>query len=62
MNGFADREPVLPPMYLADCMAALNGYGAVMVALGSGWQPARRGVLRLLPAGLRARLPPVHPA
>ena len=32
-NGFADREPVLPPMYLADCMAALNGYGAVLVAL-----------------------------
>jgi formyl-CoA transferase len=33
MNGFEDREPVLPPMYLADCMAALNGYGAVLVAL-----------------------------
>src|SRR5471032_3074270 len=33
MNGFPDREPVLPPMYLADCMAALNGYGAVLVAL-----------------------------
>jgi len=33
MNGFEDREPVLPPMYLADAMAALNGYGAVMVAL-----------------------------
>lgn len=33
MNGFADREPVLPPMYLADCMAALTGYGAVLVAL-----------------------------
>jgi len=33
MNGFSDREPVLPPMYLADCMAALNGYGAVLVAL-----------------------------
>src|ERR1700759_4728904 len=33
MNGFHDREPVLPPMYLADCMAALNGYGAVLVAL-----------------------------
>ena len=33
MNGFADREPVLPPMYLADGMAALYGYGAVMVAL-----------------------------
>jgi len=34
MNGFGDREPVLPPMYLADAMAALYGYGAVMVALG----------------------------
>ncbi len=33
MNGFEDREPVLPPMYLADAMAALYGYGAVMVAL-----------------------------
>src|SRR5260370_32911089 len=33
MNGFGDREPVLPPMYLADAMAALYGYGAVMVAL-----------------------------
>jgi crotonobetainyl-CoA:carnitine CoA-transferase CaiB-like acyl-CoA transferase len=33
MNGFGDREPVLPPMYLADAIAALNGYGAVMIAL-----------------------------
>jgi formyl-CoA transferase len=33
MNGFGDREPVLPPMYLADAMAALTGYGAVLVAL-----------------------------
>src|SRR5260221_8978819 len=33
MNAFGDREPVLPPMYLADAMAALYGYGAVMVAL-----------------------------
>ena len=33
MNGFGDREPVLPPMYLADAIAALYGYGAVMVAL-----------------------------
>jgi crotonobetainyl-CoA:carnitine CoA-transferase CaiB-like acyl-CoA transferase len=33
MNGFGDREPVLPPMYLADAMAALYGYGAVLVAL-----------------------------
>jgi crotonobetainyl-CoA:carnitine CoA-transferase CaiB-like acyl-CoA transferase len=33
MNGFGDREPVLPPMYLADATAALYGYGAVLVAL-----------------------------
>jgi crotonobetainyl-CoA:carnitine CoA-transferase CaiB-like acyl-CoA transferase len=33
MNGFADREPVLPPMYLADSVAGLYGASAVMVAL-----------------------------
>jgi formyl-CoA transferase len=33
MNGFADREPVLPPMYLADTIAGLTGVGAVMMAL-----------------------------
>ena len=33
MNGFADREPVLPPMYLADSVAGLYGAAAVMVAL-----------------------------
>ena len=33
MNGFADREPVLPPMYLADAMAGLFGASAVMIAL-----------------------------
>lgn len=33
MNGFADREPVLPPMYLADTMAGLYGSTAVMIAL-----------------------------
>ena len=32
-NGFADREPVLPPMYMADSYAGLYGAGAVMVAL-----------------------------
>ena len=32
-NGFADREPVLPPMYLADTVAGLYGAAAVMVAL-----------------------------
>jgi len=33
LNGFADREPVLPPMYMADSYAGLYGAGAVMVAL-----------------------------
>lgn len=32
-NGFADREPVLPPMYLADTIAGLYGAAGVMVAL-----------------------------
>jgi crotonobetainyl-CoA:carnitine CoA-transferase CaiB-like acyl-CoA transferase len=32
-NGFADREPVLPPMYLADSMAGLYGAAAAMTAL-----------------------------
>lgn len=32
-NGFADREPVLPPMYLADGVAGLYGAAAVMIAL-----------------------------
>ena len=33
INGFADREPVLPPMYLADSFAGLYGAIGVMVAL-----------------------------
>jgi formyl-CoA transferase len=33
MNGFADREPLLPPFYLADAVAGLYGVGAVMIAL-----------------------------
>ena len=33
MNGFGDREPVLPPMYLADTIAGLNGVAATLVAL-----------------------------
>jgi formyl-CoA transferase len=32
-NGFPDREPVLPPMYMADSYAGLYGAAAVMVAL-----------------------------
>src|SRR4051812_1514969 len=33
INGFADREPVLPPMYLADAYAGLYGAIGTMVAL-----------------------------
>lgn len=33
MNGFEDREPVLPPMYLADSIAGLTGAFAAMAAL-----------------------------
>ena len=32
-NGFADREPVLPPMYLADTVSGLYGAAAAMIAL-----------------------------
>lgn len=33
MNGFEDREPVLPPMFLGDMTAGLYGVSAVMTAL-----------------------------
>jgi len=33
INGFADREPVLPPMFLADMTAGMSGALAVLVAL-----------------------------
>ena len=33
MNGFADREPVLPPLALADTIAGLTGAFAVMAAV-----------------------------
>src|SRR3546814_2111147 len=32
-NGFGDREPVLPPLALADMIAGLYGAMAVMIAL-----------------------------
>jgi formyl-CoA transferase len=32
-NGFPDREPVLPPLALADMVAGLNGAAAVLMAL-----------------------------
>jgi crotonobetainyl-CoA:carnitine CoA-transferase CaiB-like acyl-CoA transferase len=33
INGFADREPVLPPMYLADGIAGTYAASAAMIAL-----------------------------
>jgi formyl-CoA transferase len=33
INGFADREPVLPPMFMADAYAGLYGSTAAMMAL-----------------------------
>jgi formyl-CoA transferase len=33
INGFGDREPVLPPMYLADGVAGIYGAAAAMIAL-----------------------------
>src|SRR3989442_535379 len=32
MNGFADREPLLPPMYLADSVAGLTGARTASIA------------------------------
>ena len=32
-NGFADREPVLPPIYMADSYAGLYGASGVLIAL-----------------------------
>jgi crotonobetainyl-CoA:carnitine CoA-transferase CaiB-like acyl-CoA transferase len=40
MNGFADREPVLPPIFLGDMTTGLYGASATMMAL---WSVAARG-------------------
>lgn len=48
-NGFADREPVLPPMYLADGVAGLYGAAAVMIALREVERNGGRGQVIDLP-------------
>jgi formyl-CoA transferase len=48
-NGFADREPVLPPMYLADTVAGLYGAAAVMIALREVEKNGGRGQVIDLP-------------
>lgn len=46
-NGFADREPVLPPMYLADGVAGLYGASAAMIALRDAERNGRGQVIDL---------------
>jgi formyl-CoA transferase len=48
-NGFADREPVLPPMYLADTVAGLYGAAAAMIALREVEHNGGRGQVIDLP-------------
>ena len=48
-NGFADREPVLPPMYLADTVAGLYGAAGAMIALREVEQNGSRGQVIDLP-------------
>ena len=48
-NGFADREPVLPPMYLADTVAGLYGAAAAMIALREVENNGGRGQVIDLP-------------
>ena len=43
MAGFADREPLLPPLALADMIAGLAGYGGVLAALRARDQGLARG-------------------
>jgi len=43
MTGYPDREPLLPPLALADMIAGLAGYGAVLAALRARDQGTARG-------------------
>jgi crotonobetainyl-CoA:carnitine CoA-transferase CaiB-like acyl-CoA transferase len=49
VNGFADREPVLPPMYLADGIAGLFGASAALIALRAVEQNGGAGQVIDLP-------------
>jgi formyl-CoA transferase len=49
INGFDDREPVLPPMYLADTIAGLYGASGVLVALREVETNGGRGQIIDLP-------------
>ena len=47
VNGFADREPVLPPMYMADGYAGLYGAATAMIALRHAEATGRGQVIDL---------------
>ncbi|HJV41560.1 CoA transferase [Caulobacter sp.] len=49
INGFADREPVLPPMYLADGVAGVYGASATMIALREAEREGGAGQIVDLP-------------
>ncbi len=49
INGFEDREPVLPPMYLADGVAGLYGVSAVLIALREAEREGGKGQVIDLP-------------
>ena len=49
MNGFADREPVLPPLALADQVAGLYGAAATLIALREVEVKGGRGQIIDLP-------------
>ena len=42
-NGFPDREPVLPPFYMADAFAGSYGATATMIALREAEKPGGKG-------------------
>ena len=49
INGFEDREPILPPMYLADGVAGVYGVSAALLALREAERPGGRGQVIDLP-------------
>jgi formyl-CoA transferase len=49
LNGFSDREPCLPPMYLADAVAGAFGASAAMIAMREAEKKKGRGQVIDLP-------------
>jgi crotonobetainyl-CoA:carnitine CoA-transferase CaiB-like acyl-CoA transferase len=49
INGYADRPPLLPPMYLADGVAGLYGASATLIALRVAEAPEGKGQVIDLP-------------